>query len=245
MAEPAHLLSIPGFSDPFSSLTHLAGALTFGVLGLFLVARGRGDARRVFSLVVFASSCVLLLSLSGVYHLLSHDTVARSVLMRLDHAAIFVLIAGSFTPVHAILLRDRWQRRLLAWIWVAAIAGLTLKTLFFDSLPSGLGLAMYLGLGWLGTISTIAIARRRGLRFVLPLVWGALAYTVGALVDHFHWPVPIPGIVGPHEVFHLAVLAGIAFHWTFIHRIARGAGVSSVGQLRSHQAPLDVPHQPA
>jgi channel protein (hemolysin III family) len=220
MYEHAHLLSIPGFSDPVSSLTHLAGALVFGVLSISLIGRGRGEARRVFSLAVFAFSVVLLLSLSGVYHLLTHETAARSVLMRLDHAAIFVLIAGSFTPVHAILLRARWHRTLLSGIWLAALAGLTLKTVYFASLPSWLGLAMYLGLGWLGAISTIAIAHRFGWRFVLPLLWGALAYTIGALADQFDWPVPVSGIVGPHEIFHLAVLAGISFHWAFIRTIA-------------------------
>jgi channel protein (hemolysin III family) len=79
---------------------------------------------------------------------------------------------------------------------------------------------MYLGLGWLGVISTVALARRFGARFVLPLVWGALAYTIGALVDFLGWPVLVPGVVGPHEIFHLAVLAGISFHWAFINRIA-------------------------
>lgn len=216
------MLSIPGFSDPVSSLSHLAGAVLFAILGGFLVSRGRGEARRVFALLVFVLSCVLLLSLSGVYHLLSHDTAARGVLMRLDHAAIFVLIAGSFTPVHAILLRARWHRGLLLGIWLAAIAGLTLKTVYFDSMPSWLGLAMYLGLGWMGVLSTAAIARRFGWRFILPLVWGALAYTAGALADHFQWPKPIPGVVEAHELFHLAVLAGISFHWAFIRAIADG-----------------------
>jgi channel protein (hemolysin III family) len=230
MPDPIHLLSIRGFSDPVSSLTHLAGAVAFGILSISLIARGRPDAWRVFSLVVFAFSCVLLLSLSGVYHLLTPETAARGVLMRLDHAAIFILIAGSFTPVHVMLLRNRWQQNLLLGIWAAAIAGLTLKTVYFDAMPAWLGLAMYLGLGWLGTISTVAIARRRGLRFVLPLLWGALAYTVGALADQFHWPVLVPGIVGPHEVFHLAVLAGISFHWRFILGIAteaRAAGLDA------------------
>jgi channel protein (hemolysin III family) len=92
------MLSIPGFSDPVSSLTHLAGAAVFAILGGFLIARGRGDARRVISLAVFAFSCVLLLSLSGVYHLLTPQTAARGVLVRLDHAAIFVLHAGSRDP---------------------------------------------------------------------------------------------------------------------------------------------------
>lgn len=228
MTEPANLLSIPGFSDPVSSLTHLAGAVAFAILGGFLIYRGRGDWRRVVSLAVFVFSCVLLLSLSGVYHLLSPGTAGRSVLMRLDHAAIFVLIAGSFTPVHVILLRARWQRLLLAGIWAAAIAGLTLKTVYFNAMPEWVGLAMYLGLGWLGVISTAVLAHRFGVRFVLRLVWGALAYTLGALADHYHWPVLIPGIVGPHEVFHLAVLAGISFHWAFIRRIASGANARSL-----------------
>jgi channel protein (hemolysin III family) len=216
------MLSIPGFSDPVSSLSHLSGAVAFAILSVPLMSRGRGDALRVVSLAVFAFSCVLLLSLSGAYHLLSPGTAAREVLMRLDHAAIFVLIAGSFTPVHAILLRDRWQWHLLAWIWVAAIAGLALKTVFFDTMPAWLGLLMYLGLGWLGLISTVAIALRSGVRFILPLVWGALAYTGGAVVDFLDWPVLVAGVVGPHELFHLAVLAGISFHWAFIRGIADG-----------------------
>ena len=217
-------IPIPGFSDPMSSLSHLAGAFVFAVLGGFLIARGRGDTRRVISLVVFAVSCVLLLSLSGVYHLLTPQTAARGVLLRLDHAAIFVLIAGSFTPVHAILLRERWQRYLLAGIWAAAIAGLVLKTVFFTTTPQWLGLLMYLGLGWLGVISTVALARRFGVRFILPLVWGALAYTVGALADFLGWPILVAGVIGPHELFHIAVLAGISFHWSFIHSIAAGEG---------------------
>jgi channel protein (hemolysin III family) len=231
------MTSIPGFSDPVSSLTHLTGAVVFAVLGGFLIARGRGDARRVASLAVFVFSVVLLLSLSGVYHLLTPETAARGVLMRLDHAAIFVLIAGSFTPVHSILLRDRWQWHLLAWIWIAALAGLTLKTVYFDATPLWLGLAMYLGLGWLGVISTVAIARRFGVRFVLPLVWGALAYTLGAVAEFLGWPMLVPGVIGPHEVFHLAVLAGISFHWAFIRRIASG---ERPGGLNPEIAVLDL-----
>jgi channel protein (hemolysin III family) len=231
------MLSIPGFSDPVSSLTHLAAAMVFAILSFFLIVRGRGDARRVISLAVFAFSCVLLLSLSGVYHLLTHETAARSVLLRLDHAAIFVLIAGSFTPVHVILLRDRWQQHLLAWIWVAAIAGLTLKTVYFDTTPLWVGLAMYLGLGWLGVISTVALARRFGVRFVLPLVWGALAYTLGAVAEFLGWPVLVAGVIGPHEVFHLAVLAGVSFHWAFIRGIASG---ERPGVLHPEIAVLDL-----
>src|SRR6478672_10312211 len=96
---------IPGFSDPFSSLTHLLGAGAFACLTPLLILKGRGDPWRVASLGVFAFSTVFLLAMSGTYHLLSPGTPGRAVLQRLDHAAIFVLIAGTFTPFHCILFR--------------------------------------------------------------------------------------------------------------------------------------------
>lgn len=216
MFEPVPVFSIAGFGDPLSALTHLAGAVVFARLGISLVRQGRGELQRTMSLVVFAISCVLLLSISGTYHLSSPDGGVREVLRRLDHAAIFVLIAGSFTPVHAILFRGPWQWGMLAGIWTIAIAGLTFKTLYFTAIPEGFGLALYLGFGWLGLATWIALVRRFGFRFARPVLWGALAYTIGALTDFLRWPVLVPGIVGAHELFHLAVLAGLSFHWMFI-----------------------------
>ena len=192
------------------------------MLTVVLLYRGRGDSGRVLSLCTFAFSCVLLLSLSGVYHLLAPGTAGREVLKRLDHAAIFGLIAGSFTPVHAILFRGAWRWGMLAGIWGAAIAGLALKTLNFSATPEWVGLLMFLGLGWMGAISVVALARRYDLGFVLPLIWGGLAYTAGAVAEFLRWPQLLPGIVGPHEIFHVAVLAGIAWHWSFILSIAAG-----------------------
>lgn len=223
MLDTGRVLSIAGFSDPVSSLTHLAGALVFSVLGIVLLRRGRGERGRMAALSVFAFTCVLLLSVSGVYHLLAPGTAGREVLKRLDHAAIFLLIAGSFTPVHAILFRGAWRWGMLAGIWGAAIAGLILKTVFFATMPEWLGLAMYLGLGWLGVISALALARQYGWRSIQSILWGALAYTAGALIEFLRWPVLLAGIAGPHEIFHLAVLAGISCHWAFILGIASSA----------------------
>lgn len=216
------MLSIAGFSEPVSSLSHLAGAVVFAVLGIVLLRRGRGASGRLISLSVFAFSCVLMLSLSGVYHLLTPGTAGREVLKRLDHAAIFLLIAASFTPIHIILFKGAWRWGMLTLVWSAAIAGLILKSVFFTTVPEWLGLTMYLGLGWLGVLSALALARRYGWRRIQPVLWGALAYTAGAVFEFLRWPVLLPGIVGPHEIFHLAVLAGIACHWTFILRIAAG-----------------------
>lgn len=222
MIGSGHTLPISGFSDPVSSMSHLGGALVFAYLAVALLRRGGGDRARMISLSVFAVSCVLLLGLSGVYHLLSPETAGRAVLKRLDHAAIFGLIAGSFTPVHTILFRGVWRWGALAAIWGAAIAGMIVKTVYFNVMPEWLGLTMYLGLGWIGVISATALARRYGWDPLQPVLWGALAYTAGALAEFLRWPVLLAGILGPHEIFHLAVLTGIACHWAFIAGIASG-----------------------
>lgn len=210
-------------AEPVSSLTHLAGAAVFAVLSVRLLRRGRGASGRMTALSLFAFSCVLLLGVSGTYHLLPAGSASREVLQRLDHAAIFLLIAASFTPPHVILFRGAWRWGMLAGIWGAAIAGLVLKTVYFDAVPEWLSLAMYLGLGWLGVISATALARRYGWRAIRPILWGALAYTAGAVFEFLRWPELLPGLVGPHEIFHLAVLAGIGCHWAFILGIAAGA----------------------
>jgi channel protein (hemolysin III family) len=225
---------IPGFAEPFSSLSHLIGALVFASLTFFLVRRGRGHGASIVSLSVFAFSSVFLLSMSGVYHLLMPGGTARAVLMRLDHAAIFVLIAGTFTPVHIILFRDWWRWGMLGLIWIAAITALVLKAVFFSGFPDALGVALYVGLGWLGAVPGIALWRRFGFGFIRPLLWGALAYTIGPVVGAIYKPVLIPGVIGAHELFHIAVLMGLGFHWYFIHRLADSVWVSGT----SHQCPM-------
>ena len=171
---------------------------------------------RFIALFVFAFSCVFLLSMSGVYHLLSKDGVGHLVLQRLDHAAIFVLIAGTFTAVHSVLFSGMWRWAMLVFVWAASATGITLKTVFFNNTPELLGLTLYLVFGWLGLISAVALWRRYGFSFIKPLLYGGLAYSVGAALQFFRQPVLVPGIVGAHELFHVAVLFGISFHWWFI-----------------------------
>src|SRR5262245_20522591 len=218
------LYPLPGFYDPVSALSHLLGAVVFALLTPALLRRGRGDPARVAFLGVFAFACVFLLSMSAVYHMLPRGTGGRSVMERLDHGAIFVLIAGTFTPAHGILFRGaaRWGPLLL--IWAAAITGITLKTVFFSSLAEWLGLTFYLSLGWVGAFSAGVLWWRYGLGFLAPLLWGALAYTVGSVLEFLSWGWLwfIPGVVGPHELFHLAVLAGAGCHWYWVWRFAPG-----------------------
>lgn len=212
---------IPGFAEPVSCLTHLIGAAVFLVLGIMLVRRGHGHWGRVTTLGVFAFGCVFLLSISGAYHLLSPGP-AREVLRRLDHAAIFTLIASTITAVHALLFTGPWRWGMILAIWVMAATAITLKTIFFHSVPEWLSLSMYIGMGWIGLVSGAKLYRRLGLAPLALLFYGGLAYTIGAVLEYLGWPTVIYRAVGPHELFHLAVLAGIFFHWRFIYNYADG-----------------------
>jgi channel protein (hemolysin III family) len=230
-----HVYSLPGLYEPFSVVSHLAGAAVFAVLGYRLIRRGKGNAFRQTVLAVYAASCVLLFATSGVYHMIAADTPARATLARLDHSAIFILIAGTFTPAHGILFRG-WRRWApLVLIWGAAIGGIVLKSVYFADLAGGPGILIYLFLGWLGAISGTWLALRYGFRFVTPILWGGIAYSIGALVEYMRWPVMIPGVIHSHDIFHLAVLVGACFHWSFIWRIAVFPGGPAEGVAAAEQ----------
>ena len=208
---------IPGFSEPFSCFTHLFATIVFIPWGWILIRRGRGSRVRVVSLTLFVFATLLMLSMSGVYHLLSPGGAGRAVLARLDHAAIFVLIAGTFTPPHCILFRGVMRWGMLLVIWSIAITAITLKSIFFADFPEWLGLCLYLGMGWMGVVSGWALLKRYGFKSIRMLLWGGIAYSVGAVFDFARAPILITGVVGPHELFHVAVLVGLVLHWRWIY----------------------------
>jgi hemolysin III len=231
---------IPGFAEPFSSISHLiVGNALFGLAMPFLLYHGRGSGWRQLYLWVFCLSSLFLLSMSGVYHLLEPGTLAREeVLRRLDHAAIFVLIAGTFTAAHGILFTGLWRWGFILLLWLGVAVAITIKIVFFHSISEALGLALYLGFGWLGLLSGIKLWRRYGYGFIRPVLWGGVAYSVGAIIEFLRWPVPLPGVVGPHELFHVAVLAGLGFHWYFIWEIAGEARRIAFAQALRSQLPV-------
>jgi len=95
-----------------------------------------------------------------------------------------------------------------------------LKTIYFDQVPRWLSLAFYLGLGWLAAYSCSVLVRQRGIVFIESLVLGGVAYSIGGVLNLFRTPTLLPGILGPHELWHLAVLVGLGFHWHFVYSIA-------------------------
>lgn len=160
--------------------------------------------------------------MSGLFHMLSPQGSARAVAQRLDHSAIFVLIAASFTPAHTILFRGKGRVEALILIWSVAIAGISLKMIYFHEMPNWLGIALYLAMGWLGVFSSFALWKRHGFGFMQPLLWGGLAYTTGAILELLKWPTVVYGVLQWHEILHFSVLIGLSCHWAFTYQIADG-----------------------
>lgn len=211
------IIAIPGFSEPFSSWSHLlaAGAACAGLF--FLWHKGRGNSTRLFSLVVYSVTLMFLFSMSGVYHLLQPDLTPRMVFQRLDHAAIWVLIAGTFTPVHMILFRGAWRWGVLFSVWTIAVTGMVLEVVFFTSIPHWLGIGFYLALGWVGVLTSWRFHKTFADKSIRLLWQGGLYYSIGAVFELAGWPELVPGVVGPHEIFHVFVVLGAWSHWRFVY----------------------------
>ena len=214
------IVSIPGFSEPFSSLTHLISAGGFAAASFFLIRQARGNCLRVTGLAVYAFTVVYLFSMSGVYHIFEPGGMPRLVFQRLDHSAIWATIAGAFTPIHIILFRGFWRWGVLLLIWAITVTGLVLEVIYLKDIPEFVSLSFYLCLGWMGVLSGFKFLRcyrEQSFRFI---ALGGISFSIGAVMEYLRVPTLLPGIVGPHEVFHIFVIAGVFFHWQFMRIIA-------------------------
>jgi channel protein (hemolysin III family) len=214
--------SIPGFCQPVSSLSHLLAAGVALALGLRLVSlarRARGSRHRVFAVSVYVCCVVTTLGISGAYHSLAYGCSARTVMQRMDYFAIWLLIAGTFTAIHGVMFKGRWRRGMLTFIWSYVGVAVALQSLWFDIFSGVAGLVLYLGLGWFGLFSVLKLGRQLGFRAVRPIWHAGIMYAAGAILEATGHPVLVDSWVGPHEIFHVAVIAGVALHWSFIKRL--------------------------
>lgn len=216
------IIPIPGIADPVSSLTHLLGAAVFAILSVPLLWRARHCKECLVSEAIFCIGAVALLAISGTYHLVNPEGTARLVLRRLDHAAIFILIAASFTPAHIILFSG-WKRwGILSLVWIFGLVAMTWKMIYFDDMSRAVGVSLYLIMGWIGTGTGILLWRSFDFRFMLPIFLGGVAYSLGAILQNMNWPNLVPGVFQAHELFHILVLIGLGIHWSFNYAIADG-----------------------
>jgi hemolysin III len=218
--QPGDIVPCFGFAEPVASLAHYVAAVVAAAAAPGLLRSAGPSPVRRGVMAVFVISVVALFLASGTFHSCAHGSVEREVARRVDHAAIWVLIAGSLTAIHALALREPWRWWIIAAIWTAASAGIVLKALYVEGLPEWTWLALYLGLGWMGILVLLRIAYLHGWARIRLLAIGGLLYSVGALLDLARVPVVMPGVIGSHEVFHFAVIGGVFFHWRYVRQLA-------------------------
>jgi hemolysin III len=188
--------------------------------GITLVALARGSKARVGA-AIFAASLTGLYGVSGAYHRGRWSVAARRVMKRLDHSMIFVLIAGSYTPLTLLALQPAWGITLLTLAWTGAAVGVLITVLRVERWHR-VGFAMYLGLGWLAVIAAPQLLRALSGAEVALLVAGGLLYTVGAIVLARNRPDPSPSVFGYHEVWHTLVVGAGACHFALMLLLVRG-----------------------
>ncbi len=201
--------------EPFNGLSHLGGAIVafFGQIAL-LIAGWSGTAK-VVSVVVYGLSLLAMFSASASYHLAKVKPATLQILRKLDHSAIFLLIAGTYTPFCVLAFTGFFRWGLLALIWTIALTGILVKV-FYVSAPRWLNAGMYVLMGWLCIIAAPQMPSVLPPDAITWLVIGGVTYTLGAVVYAMKLFNFVPGKFGFHEVWHIFVLLGALAHYVSV-----------------------------
>lgn len=203
--------------EPVNGITHAIGAL-LGLIGLIMLLYNAIVAESITKIIAFAifgTSMVLLYTSSSLYHSLQAKERTLEFFRKLDHCMIYVLIAGSYTPVCLLVLDESWRWIIFSAVWLVAFIGIGKKFIWL-TVPKWLSTAFYLAMGWVGVLLFPIMAARLPAAFLIWVVAGGLSYTIGAIIYGIEKPNPIPEWFGHHEIWHLFVMGGTFSHfWAF------------------------------
>ena len=184
------------------------------VVGTLLIV-GADGARRHVAAAVFAASVAACFGASALYHRVTWTPNLRRWMRRIDHAGIYLLIAGTYTPVCLLVLDGSWRIVVLAIVYSGAAAAVVLKFAWVDA-PKWVAAALGLALGWTAVVALPQLATRLNPAAVALLGVGGLAYTAGAIIYARRRPNPMPMVFGYHELFHALTIAAVACQYVAI-----------------------------
>ncbi len=210
--------------NPVRGLLHGVSALLSVVGAAALWSRTDGDLFQQVALLVFGLSLIGLYSVSSAYHSVRWNSLWKGRMQRIDHAMIYVLIAGSYTPIAAIVL-DGWLRWIaLGTVWGITAVG-TAQKLYWPQLGHGYSVALQVAQGWLAVLLLVPLYERLGWPAVGLLVLGGFFYTLGMVAFATQRPRLWPHVFSYHEIFHVLVVGGSASHYamTFLYVARFGA----------------------
>ena len=209
--------------EPVNALTHLLGAVlsVVGLVMLVMAAAQHGSTRQIVAVSIFGASLVMMYGVSALYHASTLSERGLGHFQRIDHVMIYVLIAGSYTPICLLVLGGRLGMALLITVWTLAALGVFQKIVWMHA-PRWLSTALYLGMGWIAVILVRPLITAGSRGFFLWLLAGGIAYSVGAVVYAKRWPRSRGKVFGSHEIWHLFVMAGsFAHYWAILAYVAR------------------------
>lgn len=211
--------------DPGSAITHFIGMMMalFAATPLLIKATREPDTIHLISLAVFIVSMILLYAASTVYHSLDLSERANRILRKIDHMMIFVLIAGTYTPVCLVVLNNKTGHFLCALVWGIALAGILVKA-FWITCPKWFSSLLYIGMGWVCVLAFTQIVNALSPAAFGWLLAGGIIYTIGGIIYALKLPVfdSMHPSFGSHEIFHLFVMGGSICHFILMYVFVAG-----------------------
>ena len=191
--------------EPVNALTHLIAAIVAIPAILYLLIKAQSPLARV-AFLIYGLSMIALYLASGFYHMLRVPAKTEEKLRKLDHSMIFILIAGTYTPICLMPMKGPWGYAMLIAVWILAAAGVTMK-MFWMKAPRWLSTALYLIMGWICLFALVPLIRALSTAAFLWLLSGGILYSIGAVIYGrkkclFSWRL------GFHEVFHIFIILG-------------------------------------
>lgn len=208
-------------SDLFNFYSHLAGAVASLAGFVILLCNSSGDTAKIVLSTIYSMCAIFIFTCSSIYHGQKEEQDDTNPWRKLDHIAIFFMIAGTYTPICWIYLDIYWRWSIIGAQWLLVIIGLVFKLVYIKA-PRWLTILVYLLMGWMALIPLAQLLQTMPVSSIVLLFAGGVAYSAGAVIYALKKPNPFPGLFGFHEIFHSLIIIGAVLHYFMIFTAIKG-----------------------